>query len=377
MEELLSQISPHKVTQAITTMMQRPITLLDWAVDSAFHGFRHKLTGGVYRLVGQADAGTERISWSLILKIVMAPPAPNDVSHPEYWKRELFVYQSSSMNGLSDAVALPHCYLAEEIDESTYWLWLEEVEALAGSKWPLEQYQTAARHLGIFNGNSLIKSLQANKVWLSRKWLQAWLADYADLPSLIEAPATWQHPLTKDVLSSDAPGKLLALWQGRETLFDALHKLPQGLCHMDAYRPNLMAQAERTVLIDWDKAGIGAIGEELGGMVAASMIWFHADAQEAHRLGELAFAGYVDGLREAGWTRNERLARLGFTASSALRWGIPGVFWLRGTIDPPYVEKWFDWWGKPLDFMLEQWALVTDYLLDLADEAFSLVEEVV
>lgn len=107
------------------------------------------------------------------------------------------------------------------------------------------------------------------------------------------------------------------------------------------------------------------------------MIWFRVDAQEARRFGELAFAGYLAGLRRAGWQGDERLVRFGFAASSALRWGIPGVFWLRGTIAPPYVEKWSAWWGKPLDFMLMQWALVTDYLLELADEAFVLAKEVV
>ena len=34
------------------------------------------------------------------------------------------------------------------------------------------------------------------------------------------------------------------------------------------------------------------------------------------------FAGYVTGLREAGWAGDERVVRLGFTAAAALRYSV-------------------------------------------------------
>lgn len=267
MKALVSRIDPHKLTQIVGEMLQRSVTLLNWSIDSAHSGYTHGLTGGIYRLAGQADDGATHIGWSLILKIVVAPPMLNDVADPHYWKRELLAYQSSLLPKMHGVVRAPHCYLAEEVSETSYWLWLEEAEDVLGHDWPLAHYQIAAHHLGEFNGRSLTQSRLPKEAWLSRNWLQAWLADYTDLPKLIDNSETWHHPLTKNVLLFESRERLLGLWRRREPLFKVLSNLPQGLCHMDAYQPNLVAQSNHTILLDWDKMGIGAVGEELGGMV--------------------------------------------------------------------------------------------------------------
>jgi hypothetical protein len=227
--------------------------------------------------------------------------------------------------------------------------------------------------LGEFNGRYLPPHTLPTYPWLSRNWLTAWLQDYTHLPNLLADDHTWQHPLVHNILPHTYQDRLLHLWHNRHQLFHALAQLPPTLCHLDAFRPNLFSRQQHTILIDWDKTGIAAIGEELGGMVAASMIWFRVPASAAHTFGEKVYKGYLQGLRQAGWQGDPQLARLGFTASSALRWGIPGLFWLKGVVDDTYPEKWVQWWQRPIPLMQQQWVQVTAYLLNLADEAFQLL----
>src|SRR5262249_28318610 len=127
---------------------------------------------------------------------------------------------------------------------------------------------------------------------------------------------------------------VLRLWESHAVLMDALDRLPQTFCHMDAYRPNLFIRRnaqgiDRTVAVDWVFAGVGAVGEEIANLLAASLIWLEYDAAATGRLDTTVFSGYVEGLREAGWKEDSRLARLGYAAACALRWGVVGLWWLK------------------------------------------------
>ncbi len=79
--------------------------------------------------------------------------------------------------------------------------------------------------------------------------------------------------------------------------------------------------------------------------------------------------GYQSGLRDAGWTGDFRLARLGYTISLALYWGAtlanaaaqiqPGE--ARINVEAKY--------GRPLDEVLRGWVPLAELALDRADEA--------
>ncbi|MEM7330955.1 MAG: phosphotransferase [Chloroflexota bacterium] len=375
MSDLQKMIDEDVLTAVLQTVFQAQASLLEWQMSSAHSGYNHSLTGGIYRLSGKAKVDHETQNWSLILKVVLAPDPPDTVSDPDYWKREFHAYQSNLLAQMLGPLHAPKCYLAQEISETRYYLWLEELTDDLGNDWPLTHYQTVGQHLGQFNGAYLLQNSLPSEPWLSRGWLSNWLSQYVDVADLIGKDETWQHPLVNGRFPSNTRKRLLKVWDNRNKLQQSLQTLPQTLLHQDAYRPNLMAQGDRTILLDWDKMGIGAAGEELGGVVPASMIWFRVDADEAIAFGELIYQGYLAGLREAGWQGEERLVRLGFTASSVLRWLMPGLFWLRGTVDPEYVDQWTAWWQRPLPVMLTQWVKVTIYLLNLADEALKLANE--
>jgi hypothetical protein len=60
----------------------------------------------------------------------------------------------------------------------------------------------------------------------------------------------------------------------------------------------------------------------LAPLVASSLIFFEADVSNAHELDAVAFAGYIDGLREAGAHVDEAAVRFGYTAVAGLRYGL-------------------------------------------------------
>jgi len=168
------------------------------------------------------------------------------------------------------------------------------------------------------------------------------------------------------------------LWVDDDKFYAALQRLPRTLCHYDAFRPNLFARRgpfgeDQTVAIDWSFIGVGGVGEELAVMVASTIGWFEVDGGLARTLGETIFEGYLEGLRDAGWAGDVRMARLGYAISVA-RNAIPfsGV-WLMA--DEASWERTRHIWGRSLDEIVKQWSLLTYFLLDMADEARQLMGE--
>ena len=125
-------------------------------------------------------------------------------------------------------------------------------------------------------------------------------------------------------LPLEAKDEIMAIWHDRHLFQDALAQLPQTLCHTDAFRRNILHCADDVVLLDWALASIGALGEELVCLVAVSLYYQGFSAEYADLLDKTVFAAFVEGLRQAGWTEDSKLARIGYTCAMALR-GLAGV----------------------------------------------------
>lgn len=158
----------------------------------------------------------------------------------------------------------------------------------------------------------------------------------------------------------------------RSGLLDALDRLPHTLCHLDAWRPNLLSVGtpngdSETVALDWAFVGTGAIGEEVGQLVAADLLFAGADASRPAEFGEMVLASFVEGLRDAGWRGDARLVRLGYSASAALRWGVRATGLQTWSGNPAMGST------EDAATALQRRAAMTYYLLDLTDEARSLI----
>lgn len=374
--------------QTTTELMHQVIgnkdrELLQWQLQEILYT-TGGATDGVYRLTGTMRDADREMPWSLILKVIChlpigRPAMRGEQEHVLYWKREALVYQSGLLDDLPGGLRGPHCYgIVEQTDESL-WLWLEDVKEPYSPRWPLEQYARAAQCLGQMNGTYLISRPLPTYPWLVKTGSPRGLLDhYGWMWKVVQDPATWQHPLLRSAFPIPVADRLLRLWEERGILLDVLERLPQTFCHLDAWRGNLFAAPDANgqhqfIAIDWAYAGLGTIATDIGDLAGASFSMFGVEPCDPRTFHTLIFENYLEGLRSAGWQGDQSMVRVAFAIFTALKYGCLLV-WLHQTLDESLHASWERKTGYPIDECLQNQAVLIYYLLDLADEARSLID---
>lgn len=296
-----------------------------WRCRPISYDHTDAVSGGLFRVSGTAHDHGAAVSWSLVLKVVQAQADGDDPAAAHYWKREALAYQSSLLDDLPGGLAAPRCMGVVERPGAGAWLWLEDIADSSPPHWPAHVYGITGRHLGLFNGAYLTARPLPTALPLNTGWLRAYLARNAD--AIARLGDDLERPLLRPVYPASVRAGIMQLWAERERFLAALDCLPQTFCHRDAWRRNLFVRAlngrDQLVAIDWAFLGCGALGEELAPLVAASA-FFGDELAAVGELEEAAFAGYLEGLRAAGWEGEARMVRLGYAAAVGLRYG-PGV----------------------------------------------------
>jgi hypothetical protein len=171
--------------------------------------------------------------------------------------------------------------------------------------------------------------------------------------------------------------RVLRLWDERNLLLSALDRVQHTHCHLDAWRGNIFAPSENRsdelVLIDWAFPGQAAIGTDAGDLFAASFTLSELNDTEPRTLDNAVFESYVDGLEEAGWQGDIRTVRFAFAAFSALKYGC-FLAWLGDMADEQGQARWVGLSGLAFADFAHQQARLLYHLLDLADQARSLLD---
>jgi hypothetical protein len=136
---------------------------------------------------------------------------------------------------------------------------------------------------------------------------------------------------------------------------------------------------EQTVAIDWAFVGLGAIGEEIGPLILASLAFFEIELTNAQALDRLVFDSYLEGLHDAGWRGDPQVVRFGYAASSALRFGL-GIMAALLDLTLNFDESKGEWveqvFGCSIETKADHDAAIHRFLLDRADEARALLDAV-
>ena len=364
---------------ARSALSQPEAALLSWQSEPIAYAGIGAESRGLFRLSGAALVAEKQCPWEATLKVFKPLPDGSTLlpSSDHYWKRESLAYTSGILDTLPEGLAAPRCYEAEDMPDGSLWLWLESVQSLVSPPWPLSRFRLAAYHLGMFNGQYLVGMPLTAHEWLSKGMTRIWAQENAYTVELIRQEAPWETAPLRQAFPQPARMRLLRLWEERDVYYRALASLPQTLCHHDAGHRNLFAirneaGADQTLLLDWELVGWGAIGEELGNLFAPALINFEVRFEQAEELAATIVDGYVEGLHAVGWQGDVRMIRLGFAILAIFRWGFAAAGWpvAIATDQSGRAERQtWEQWGRSMEEVYPQWAGLTYYLLDLAEEA--------
>lgn len=390
-------MDPVELTMIVRRALDsRTVAVRDWNVEALtfIDPGANPGNGGLYRVTGSAvDRGRAR-RWSAVVKALRSPagvemPGGHVISRESaddqtlfaYWKREILAFEAGLLDDLPGGIAAPRSFGTTARAGEMIWLWMEDVQDVSDRRWSMAQYGAVARRLGRFNGAYLTTRALPAAEWMSPAWLRSWLSvPGALIVGAMQGMRLWDHPLALEVFPVPVEGRLMRLWAERDRLLGALERLPQVLCHLDAHRANLMLReaadgTAQPVAVDWAFVGAAGLGEELAPLIVGSVMGGHVAVAELAELERVALAGYVAGLRDAGWAGDERLVRLGYTASAALRYGFMATAdVLRSTFDAAQAGNAERAQGRAFADILADRAALVYLLLERADEALALVE---
>lgn len=194
-------------------------------------------------------------------------------------------------------------------------LWLEDVRDAGPRALDADTIVVAAHDLGEFAGRWL--RCPPTDLWLFTGWIER--------HSQPEAMATGLAELCSvDPAVLPGWGSRLAeaqrLVRAQPRLRQLLDSMPQTVCHHDAVGANLFRVADRTVLIDWESVGPGAVGADLASLLFSSARRGDASATVVAATVDAAFDAYVEGLRTSTEVVDVALVRRAVDAAIALRW---------------------------------------------------------
>jgi len=331
----------------------------------------------VHRFTGNACDQDRGVAWSLILKELSLEGGTVEVWAEEANRGEVAAYQSGWLDDLPGGLTAPQCYGVTDHPDGTCWLWLEDVTDEIGKPWPLKHYSVVARHLGQFNGAYLVDRPMPSLPWLTSGGQRETFDQLA--PVMLVLRDSLDHPLVNQLLPGDAGERLLRIWEERDLYLDALDRLPQTLCHGDAFHRNLFARKtatreDETVAVDWAYAGRRATGAELVPLIQAGVGFFEIELAQLQDLEATAFEGYLEGLRDAGWRGDRQQVRLGYTAAS-LHYFIGTTAMAVPMILDENLHGWFQQsFGHPVDEVLDHWSQGGEFIRSRIYEARELIE---
>ena len=383
----VEQLAP-VVSRALDVPAARP---LDWSCEPLDVDLVNPLTAGLYRVVGSAQVGPGAVApWRLILKVVEHPDftgtslesgyaeLPQDWN---YWRREVLAYRSGLLERFTWPLRAVRCWGTEDVDDTTVWLWLEELDATSRPRWSLEELAASAYDWGAFSaqGVAMVREVEALP-WAARRWLRGWVgtARARGCDHAIAHAGCWEHPLLRDRLPPSARASCAELMGAADVLLDRLEALPRTVAHQDTQWNNIFRESRpegrRTVAIDWSFFGTAAVGEDLGHHIAINLFHDAVRPGDAEEHEESATEAYLAGLRADGWRGEDTDVRFAATATGALQTvSFAACFIARLCPEFGAVQQWPEELAEErstdVDAAMDAWCETFRYLLTLGERA--------
>lgn len=244
------------MTKALGRMLHKEIHSTSYEVRQLQGG----TLGDVRLFTGTAHTEDgQDLPFEIVLKSQKKWERPGD---PGSWRREFDLYESGFDSILSEGLRLPACY-HRALSGGQSQIWMEYIRGRSGGALRLEDLETAAADLGRLQGRLRPEHLReipclGDTGFLEREYSQ-WSPDTAEYRYLRSQECSLPSYLRRMLIKTQEQSGFL---------FAELRKLPVVLCHRDFWSENIFLSGGRTVLIDWDCAGWGFLGEDLASLIA-------------------------------------------------------------------------------------------------------------
>jgi hypothetical protein len=306
-EKLLSEVPLSDFEEVVRVITSDSLATLHghptWTSIGAVHNDQRTI--GILKITGQANTRTGVEDWSCIAKIV--DPSADLTNATVAWMNLDVEEQVYDLGLMITAI----CYRTQRLDNSVKLFWLEDLSGAPQSPWTLDQYVSAARHIGEFNGHmatnppDLPFELPVDGHISRRK-----LGNNPEAVASLYENRT--HPLIKEALGDVPPERVVQL----SDLWGKLHEISPDLPHAtafgDCHARNLFPLADETVAVDWAGLADEPIGADISVLIGSGLSWGLDEALMIIENEPMIYDSYVSGLASSGWTGDLSNVRRGF-----------------------------------------------------------------
>lgn len=254
-----NQVKPEILTHVLSKRLGTEIIRADYRLQDLQGG-----TLGDVRLVtgiAESSAG-EKLPFQVVWKTQRKWERYGD---PRSWRREYDLYASDLGQLFNDTLRWPACYHSE-LNGDEIQLWMEYIEGVSGLRLTPAMYEHAAEEWGRFQGRmyaaqpEVLQNLpNVSKV----EFMKNFYLHYRSWPVVYDYIRSENCELPQHLCHM-----LIDTDNRAEEIFGRLEQLPVVLCHRDFWVTNLFYCDGQIILIDWDTAGWGYLGEDIASLIA-------------------------------------------------------------------------------------------------------------
>jgi len=217
--------------------------------------------GDVLLVSGKAEIGGSEEPFCMVYK---HQKKWSRYADPLSWRREYDLYDALPDDVFTDNLRRPACY-HKNISDGEMWLWMEFAECVSGLDMTPEMYELAARELGRFQGR-----LHAGG-YAGLKLTNVSSPDYIKQNYLHERSTDELYHYIRDggcSLPRHLCKMIIDIDERCDEIFCRIERLPLIFCHRDFWVTNIFCSGKKVMLVDWDTAGWGYLGEDIASLVA-------------------------------------------------------------------------------------------------------------
>jgi hypothetical protein len=272
------------------------------------------------------------------------------------------------------------------MDDTTSWLWLEELDAASGrAAWSLAELANAAYDLGAFAAQGVATLEDVQRLpWAAHRWLRGWLdtAGVMGGAHALSHDGCWTHPLIRDRLPASAYAVFAGLMAAADRLLRSTRRVAPDGCspRLPVEQPVSRDGGPRTSHGRHRLELLRHCTDRAGSRPPHRCQCFLGAVQpsRAEEHAQTATAAYLEGLRAFGWRGASEDVQFAAVAAGALQnlsFAVSHIAWLCPDLGDP--DRWPDDLAErqstDVDAVMDAWCESFRFLMSLGERAMRLV----